>query len=216
MFKFDGKDYKSKELRVHGHKVIDALKWLTGKKENGEPNNPRYQDVFIDVNRFNSLPEDDYIRIPMNANFENCDTELSDDECDKDNDVLPDMGPNFDQDDEKVYDCNTEMGSFIRTKIKSKMEKEIINDSVLKQETIKIGNDALSEFTTEYLVTLAFPTLFPNGKGDLTKFSTKRSIAKSDTESFSEKIKHLIKYAEFIDGKWIYRFAAHPRFGFWA
>ena len=43
-----------------------------------------------------------------------------------------------------------------------------------------------------------------------------RDISKSDTESFAEKIKHLIKFGEKIDGKWSYRFASHPRFGFWA
>ena len=32
----------------------------------------------------------------------------------------------------------------------------------------------------------------------------------------SEKIKHLIKFAEKVDGKWVYRFASHPRFSYWA
>ncbi|XP_066915890.1 uncharacterized protein [Clytia hemisphaerica] len=217
VFKFDGKDNKSKELRVRRQKVVDALKWLTGKNEKGEPNNIRYQDVTIDENRFDSLPEDDFLKMPMNANFENYEKDISnDDDCCSDDEVLPDMGPNSEENDEKVYDCNTEMGSFIPTKIKSKMEKDILNDSVLKPEAIDVGKEPLNEFTTEYLATLAFPTLFPDGKGDPTRFSTKRSIAKSDTESFSAKIKHLIKFGEFIDGKWIYRFAAHPRFGFWA
>ena len=31
-----------------------------------------------------------------------------------------------------------------------------------------------------------------------------------------ESIKHLIKFAECVDGKWVYRFASHPRFAYWA
>ncbi len=51
---------------------------------------------------------------------------------------------------------------------------------------------------------MAFPTLFPDGKGDPTN---------NDTEGFAQKVKHLIKFAEKLEGKWVYRFAAHPRFG---
>jgi len=43
-----------------------------------------------------------------------------------------------------------------------------------------------------------------------------RDISNSETESFAEKIKHLIKFGEKIDNKWVYRFASHPRFAFWA
>lgn len=210
VFKFDGKDNNSKELKVRRQKVIDALVWLTGKNDKGEYNNVKYQDVVIDRSRFESLPENGYLNLPMNVDFKN---ESNNDNIDEE--TLPDMGPNP-EGDEKVYDSNTEMGSFIPTKVKIRMEKDILNETVLKPETVKIGNEAFNEFTTEYLATLAFPTLFPDGKGDPTKFSTRKMIAKSDTESFSEKIKHLIKFAEFIDGKWEYRFAAHPRFGFWA
>ena len=46
--------------------------------------------------------------------------------------------------------------------------------------------------------------------------SLQREIASSETQSFSEKIKHLIKFAEQKGNQWYYRFAAHPRFAFWA
>ena len=108
------------------------------------------------------------------------------------------------------------MGSLIPNKIKTKMEKNILEESILEPEILKVGIDALNEFKTEYLATMAFPTLFPDGKGDPTNYSTRKMVAKSETEAFSEKIKHLIKFAENIDGKWTYRFAAHPRFAFWA
>ena len=31
-----------------------------------------------------------------------------------------------------------------------------------------------------------------------------------------EKIKHVFKFAEKINNKWVYRFASHPRFSYWA
>ena len=207
VFKIDGKNNNSKELRVRRQKIIDALRWLTSTNEYGRPNNIVYKDVAIDHSRFDHLPEDDFLDLSMSVDFQ--DEIIEDDE-----EVLPDRGPNIDQ-DEQLYDKDTEMGSFIPTKVKSKLEKDIIKDS-FEPEKLKIGTEPLNEFKTEYLATMAFPTLFPNGKGDPTLFSTRKSIANSETEAFSEKIKHLIKFGELINGKWNYRFAAHPRFAFWA
>ena len=62
VFRFEGKNNKSKELRVRKQKVLDALKWLTGKNENGEPNNVLYNDVIIDYDRLDQLPSDDYLQ----------------------------------------------------------------------------------------------------------------------------------------------------------
>ena len=50
------------------------------------------------------------------------------------------------------------------------------------------------------LATMAFPTLFPIGKGDPTKQGLLRDV------SLQERITHLLKFAEIIDGKWVYRF----------
>ena len=63
---------------------------------------------------------------------------------------------------------------------------------------------------------LAFPTLVPDTDGDPTNNSTIRSIGGNDLETFDAKLKHLIKFAEKRKGKWVYRFASHPRFGYWA
>ncbi len=51
---------------------------------------------------------------------------------------------------------------------------------------------------------MAFPTLFPDGKGDPTNEGLLRDVP------LQEQIKHLLKFAENIDGKWVYRFANHP------
>ena len=57
---------------------------------------------------------------------------------------------------------------------------------------------------------MAFTTLFPDGKGDPTNQGLLRDVP------LQERIKHLLKFAEIIDGKWVYRFANHPRFSYWA
>ena len=75
---------------------------------------------------------------------------------------------------------------------------------------LSIKNEQLNEYTTPFLATMAFPTLFLDGKGDPTNPSTQRDI------SFSSGVQHLIKFSENIDGKWIYHFASHPRFSYWA
>ena len=51
---------------------------------------------------------------------------------------------------------------------------------------------------------------------DPTSQATVRNISNNDTESFAQKIKHLIRFAEHVNGKWVYRFASHPRFAYWA
>lgn len=63
---------------------------------------------------------------------------------------------------------------------------------------------------------MSFPTLFPDGKGDPTNNALLRDTSDSITDAFASKLKHLIKFGEKIDGKWVYRFASHPRFGYWA
>jgi len=68
----------------------------------------------------------------------------------------------------------------------------------------------LNEFKIEFLATMAFPTLFPDAKGDPANSAIMRDATLGD------KIKHLIKVVEYSNGKWTYRFASHPRFAYWA
>lgn len=55
-----------------------------------------------------------------------------------------------------------------------------------------------------------FKSLFPDGKGDPTNSATMRNA------TLAEKVRHLIKFAEFRNDQWIFRFASHPRFAYWA
>lgn len=73
-----------------------------------------------------------------------------------------------------------------------------------------IQNKPFNEYTTPYLPRMAFPTLFPDGKGDPTNPSLNRYVP------FAQSIKDLLKYGEFLGGEWVYRFAKHPRFSYWA
>ena len=63
---------------------------------------------------------------------------------------------------------------------------------------------------------MCFPTLFPDGKGDPTNNAILLDTGNNLTDTFANKLKHLIKFAERINGRWVYRFAAHPRFAYWA
>ena len=67
-----------------------------------------------------------------------------------------------------------------------------------------MGDEPLNEYTTPFLATMTFPCLFPDGKGDPTNPALFSEI------SLSKKVK------KFNDEKWVYRFASHPRFSYWA
>jgi hypothetical protein len=56
-----------------------------------------------------------------------------------------------------------------------------------------IESEPLNEYQISHLATMAFPTLFPDGKGDPTNQSILRNVP------LQERIKHLLKFAEFID-----------------
>ena len=69
----------------------------------------------------------------------------------------------------------------------------------------RIDNQPLNEYQTPFWARLAFPTLFPDGKGDPTNLSLLKDIP------LGERVKHHIRFAENVNGKWIYRFASHCR-----
>lgn len=57
VFTIKGKDNNSKDFTVRRQKVSDALYWLTGVNDDGEPNNHLYQTVKIDKVALQALPE---------------------------------------------------------------------------------------------------------------------------------------------------------------
>ena len=90
------------------------------------------------------------------------------------------------------------MNSFIRIPQTTNKEAEAIRNHLHHESISGPTHDSqpLSEFTTPYLATLAFPCLFHDGKGDPTHPSLHRDIP------FHEKVKHLIKFAERKNGMW--------------
>ena len=63
---------------------------------------------------------------------------------------------------------------------------------------------------------MAFPTIFPDGLGDPTDNKTVFDrFLQIKTDSYAKKLKHFVKFGEFINGKCCYRFASHLRFSYW-
>lgn len=68
----------------------------------------------------------------------------------------------------------------------------------------------INEFKTAGLATMAFPTLFPYGKGDPMCPSRQHPV------TLNEAFKHLNRYGEVVDGENHWHFASHPRFPYWS
>ncbi|CAB4011187.1 Hypothetical predicted protein [Paramuricea clavata] len=126
----------------------------------------------------------------------------------------PDVGPPTDNPSEDiVYDDSTGMSIFLPVGLQQQHDIEALKSQVSESEPMlwpSVDNEPLNEYQVSHLATMAFPTFFPVGKGDPTNQGRLRDVP------LHERIKHLLKFAEIIDGKWVYRFANHPRFSYWA
>lgn len=72
------------------------------------------------------------------------------------------------------------MNSFIPVNEQQQQELDAIRDKLsLNDEPINwpsVGNQPINEYQTPFLATLAFPTLFPDGKGDPTNPSLVKEV----------------------------------------
>lgn len=189
-----GKDNTTKDLIVRKQKVSMALHWLV-------EHNPVYKDIQIDYNCLSALPTEG---VPSNLQKIYC-SETSGDN------INSDRGP-LDT-DEIPFNNETELSSTLLNPVVLKPQKQLIKDELLQQHKAtwpNRGTKPLNEFKIQLLATMAFPTLFPDAIGDPTNTATMRDA------TLGEKVKHLIKFAENINGEWVYRFARHPRFAYWA
>ena len=157
----------------------------------------------------NSLPENgapaDLLTADTDAEVflvENAKTDLSSGPC------------SFNPDEDVVNNSSCEMSSFLPAGQQQQQEIEAIRNQLFTQEPIQLptisDHEPLNEYQTPFLATTAFPTLFLVGRGDPTNQALLRDVP------LQERIKHLIKFGENIDGKWVYHFASHPRFSYWA
>jgi hypothetical protein len=186
-------------VKVRKQKVHNALVWLIN-------NNPHYSELRINGEALNLLPENG---VPPDLM-----TVESDDDIVSHDDCSADTGPPTDNPSEDiVYNNSTEISSFLPVGQQQQQEIEAVRNQLSESEPMpwpSNDNEPLNEYQVSHLATMAFPTLFPDGKGDPTNQGLLRDV------SLQERIKHLIKFAEIIDDKWVYRFANHPRFSYWA
>ena len=197
LVKVKGKGNFVKNLSVRRQVVSDAIHWLV-------KNNSHYSHIELNYHALNSLPEND---VPNEIlSIETDETSLEDNATSR-----PDVGPVSNEDD-VVYNSNTDSSRLLPVNDTRQQEIDFIRQNVSQgpMNWPNLGNSPLNGYVTPFLATMAFPTLFSDGKGDPTNPAILKNI------TLKEKIKHLIKFAEKKDNKWIYRFANHPRFSYWA
>lgn len=190
----NGKDNAFKEVIVRRSKVQQALVWLI-------QNNPHYTNVTLNLDSLQSLPvnggPDDLQIVETNeTEFQNIETRAN---------------TSDDSDEDQLINNETKTSSFLPHNENGKLEKDAILSEIGtgKINWPTLEDKPLNEYTISGLATLAFPTLFPDGKGDPTNPCLHRDVP------FNERIKRLLKFAErTVNGKFYFRFASHPRFSY--
>ena len=175
-----GKDNTFKDVIVRKKNVELALAWLI-------KHNPQYHDVNVNVSVLDTLPVNGVpsdLQIIETTN----DPEGNFEELNNDSD-----DPTYDND--KVFNYKTETSTFLPHSHNDQLESDAIHSKLeTKTNWPPVENQPLNEYKTPFLATMAFPCLFPDGKGDPTDPSLHRDI------TLSAKIQHLIKFAEFFNG----------------
>ena len=179
LIKMKGKDNTFKDVSVRRHMVQNALTWLIN-------NNPHYQDVHLNQQCLESLSENGIPNDLISIERENDVSESSD----------LNFGPQ--NEEEIVYNEGTQMNTFFPISQCQQQEIDAIQQTLSSIDNQHIAwptvdNEPTNEYLTPFLATMAFPTLFPDGKGDPTNLSLNRDV------HFDERIKHL-KYAEKENG----------------
>jgi len=139
---------------VQREKVHNALIWLVNDK-------PLYKDIrFISDTALDALPLNG---VPND--LQSIDTNV---ENNSDNNTNIDVRS---EEEEHVFYENTETSSFLPEVTNVQLEHDAIKNDLKFADKLKwptIENEPLNEYTTPFLATMAFPTLFSDGKGDPT------------------------------------------------
>lgn len=195
--KVKGRDNTFKDVNVRKQKVHELMLYILWLIQH----NPHHSEVNINEEALNSLPENNILVDLLTAETE--DEILSQDS------VTPDVGLTSNPLEDRVYDDSTEMNSFLPVGEQQEQELEAVRNQLSDKEPMPwptIENEPINEYEISHLATMAFPTLFPDGKGDPSNLALLRDVP------LQKRVKHLSKYAEVIDGKWVYCFANHSRF----
>ena len=194
-----GKNNTHKDLHVRRNKVHSALMWLF-------KNNPLYTNLEINTGALHSLPENG---VPSDLL-----TVETDDSIDSNDLINSHVVESESEKEDLLYDDSTEISTLLPVCMEQEKEIDTIRSELLGSNSMEWPVDEnaepLNEYNTPFLATMAFPTLFPDGKGDPTNVELVRDIP------MQEKIKHLVKYGELLHDQFFYRFASHPRFAYWA
>ena len=201
---------------VRREKVLTALQWL-------KVNNPFYNTIIIDHAMIDQLPENgvpneilhssnNSEQVMQSAPISN-DSECNiDNESDTEIDDIDCIVNETDNDSNELAEQN--YTSFIPIPHQAQTEIEAIRSIIQDQNTPlpwpELSQGPVNEFATEGLGTMAFPTLFPYGTGDPTTKDRQNVV------SISESFKHLVSFGEVRNNKFVWRFASHPRFMYWA
>jgi hypothetical protein len=185
-----------RDFTVRRHKVLEAVLWL-------KTNNPFFKDIEIDIDVIQSLQENG---IPDELRYVIDENELSVHVENERPPQDPVMSANASVEELVLGSGST---SFIPMRQRQRTEGAAIQDAVNEVDPLdwpSTEGNLVNEFKTDGLATMAFPTLFPYGKGDPTNRA--RQHGKTLTEAF----KHLMKFAERLaDGKFEWRFAFAQR-----
>ena len=176
------------DFRLRRERVLSALIWL------GQ-NNKCYTDRVISQDALQRLSEND---VPPNLFIiERC------------NDEIPHQAETHPTDSNLVnsshqYYTHSLLPSPAQQRTEDNAIRSMINGENPLEWPVIEGN-AINEFQTPFLATMAFPALFPYASGNPT------NPARHHPVSITDRFKHLIKFGE-LDTNKHWRFASHPRF----
>lgn len=196
------------------------LLWLNYLKNNSIV--PGYRNVTICEERLNQLPEDGQpegltiIETEENVNLDHLQVSCQN-ESNKNTSTQEKNHETSTEEDFQDENPATVTG-VVCPPGRVQKEAESINEfieSLTNAQEMEVDYPAhsqtpLSEFNTPFLASMAFPGLFPTGRGD--PFAITNSTEK---ETLLNKVKNLLYYGEVVENELECRFAQHSRFVMW-
>ncbi|XP_052129345.1 uncharacterized protein LOC127750839 [Frankliniella occidentalis] len=168
---------------VRKDKVLNALLWL-------KQHNPNYSDLVIDYERVNLLPVNDNVYNQLKTLDEDNNTKTLGDYLSEANNAT-DSEDDSDQDENDDINLSfTDVPDILNSSLKKSIDKVLIWPS--------IGKTPVNEFSSPGFLSMAFPHLYPYGKGDF-------SMPREKKIHLKDYIKHLMLYKD-------QRFAQDERF----
>ena len=188
-----GKNDTHKDFRVRRHRVEGALRWL-------KDNNPAYGDIAIDDTRLQNLPADGELPNLRTVEFSET-AEHTDDQGPAPQQL--DAGETDSSDDSTVSGVILpEPGVNVQARVEAAINEVVSEPLESETEVVQQGSERpvipwpttdsnpASEFSTPYFFTMAFPCLFPYGKGD---FHINRPVTCPTLHDWAE---HLLWYKD--------------------